>query len=493
MRFEYYASLVRVFSFTEEEVRWTSFPLQWAESLILRSFLGLRKELLPMLKSLEWKAVTSSSIFVGLPHFVTCNLSSLSVTFLSNDASKALPSLAEFLEPNPPPLDNLDLILRFRASSKSRTFFETAHDVERIIRMFPRVSRLRTDARMLAYGVKSLPVFQNLREILVNAYVVWTDTPEYNEDLLLRSKDISFPRLEFVYSQELAWGCLDSLLGHSGNTVLGFTYSQPEIMDLHWYYRHSQLIGTFKAMGERFVNLTTLALQNFLIDENDVNADLTGSLLPFLQCICLQEFDILAEARFVRFISDDDIAQMAAAWPQLKKFVIRYTDFEWSTTDATEASDVVPFTFLSISSLIQHCPLLRTLSLSIKPDDDLVPHNRSQYEGAFRLDELDLGHSLITNEDAFAPLIRDLCPAHRIVWNNKRKLAGLREMLGALQLETQTQRAEELHRRVEHLVGEMEELRRRHDTVVASDIQKQTLIECLRAEIEALRSRTPNA
>jgi hypothetical protein len=277
-----YASLVRAFSFNEEEIPWASFPPCWAESLNLRPFLGLRKELLPVLKSLEWKAVSSRGIIVGLPHFVTSNLNSLSVTFLEDDATKALPSLAEFLESSPPPLRNLELIFRFEASSKSRTFFDTAHGVEHIIHIFPHISRLRIDTRMLVCGVKSPAVFQNLREIALDYYVNCKDTPGYDHGLLRSTNAISLPRLELIRSQELSWGCFGSLFQHSWDTVVGFTYSQPEKVELLWCYENSRLIRTFKAMAERFVNLTTLALQGISIPDKDADADLTGSLLPFL-------------------------------------------------------------------------------------------------------------------------------------------------------------------------------------------------------------------
>jgi hypothetical protein len=87
---------------------WSSFPDRWAESLASRS---LHKELLPALTALEWKATTSTSLLIGLPHFVTQTLDTLSVTFLTNDATAALPGLAGFLEFNPPLLTNLEIIL----------------------------------------------------------------------------------------------------------------------------------------------------------------------------------------------------------------------------------------------------------------------------------------------------------------------------------------------------------------------------------------------
>jgi regulator of replication initiation timing len=483
-RFEYYAPFVRNFSFDEKVMPWSHFPVKWAESLALRSFLALQEGLLPALISLKWKAATTTSLLIGLPHFITGQLDSLSITFLTNDATNALPGVAGFLEPSPPPLTNLEIILCFKADSKSRSFFDTRNDVERIIRKFPNVSRLQTDSWILACGMESPLVLENLREIRVDEYVAWGDTPGFDFDLLSPSKDIFLPRLEYVRTHSLDWG---SLFENSEGTVLGFTYSQPEVMRRMWH-DHTQLIESFKEIGQLFFNLVTLILQDVRIGQKD--ADLTGSLLPFLECGALEEFDVLAEAGFVRFISDDDIAQMAAAWPRLKKFIIRYSDLENITSGNTEASDLIPFSFSSIASLVQHCPLLRTLSLSVR-SNDLILENSSRYEGVFRLDDLDLGHSLVPSDDGFASLLRDLRPAHRIKWTNEQSLTTLKATLGALQSVTLARRAEEssrqtteLRRRVEQLLEEMGELRGRHDT---SNIQNQRLIEALRTENEALR------
>jgi hypothetical protein len=186
---------------------------------------------------------------------------------------------------------------------------------------------------------------------------------------------------------------------------------------------------------------------------------------------------------------------MLRRWPRLKKFVIRYSDFEEMIKGGTVASDLIPLSFSSIATLVQHCPLLRTLSLSIKMRNDIIIHDQIRYEGAFRLEELDVGYSLVTNEEDLALLLRDVCPAPRIKWNNMVKLSALKARLSALQLLVQTRRAEELarqttelRRRVELLVKGREESQTRRNT---SDIQIQTFqrqIEAPRAENEALRA-----
>jgi hypothetical protein len=258
----------------------------------------------------QWKATTSTSLLIGLRHFITPKLASLSISFLANDATSALPGVAAFLQPNPPSLNNLEIILCFKADSVSRSFFDAAHDIGCIIQLFPDISSLRTDGWILVYGCRPFILLKNLEKNFLDVEVDWEDTPGYIDSLPLARMEVFLPRLAHVRSHDLVWDDVSSLFLNTADNILSFTLSQPEVMD-RWFHTPLQLIGSFTAMGDHCVNLTSLGLQDVVICEKD--ADLTGSLLPFLQCKNMEEFDIFAVADFSRFISDDDVAQMAAA------------------------------------------------------------------------------------------------------------------------------------------------------------------------------------
>jgi hypothetical protein len=464
----------------------------------VRSSFGLRRELLPSLTRLEWKASTSRSLLIGLPHFLTPGLRSLAITLLSNDATFALRASAEFLESIRPPLCDLDLIFRFTTDARSRSLADVARDVGHIVQIFPDLQSLRTDVYALAFGLEQHHTFPNLQRIYLERYMKWGRTAGWSSQVVDRcSADVSFPRLAHIRAHTLGFA---NFFPNNGSTVRSFSFSQPDSGPQYRAYDHSQLIEHFKEIGDSLANLTSLRLHDIQLLEED--ADLKGSILPLSRCRSLEDVDILAETDFVRSISDDDITHLAREWPRLVKFAIRHSDIDGNSASLVDVSDAISVSLISVISLIQHCPLLQMLSLSFNATSGVFQNSPFRFEGPYRLERLDLGYSLIADATDLAIFLPDLCPAAEIGWESLRKLPdrakkliSMKSALGNLQLAVQTQRGKEsirqtveLRRRNERLVEEVEDLRRGCSVSEAQNRALRWQIEFLRAENEAFRS-----
>jgi hypothetical protein len=127
----------------------------------------------------------------------------------------------------------------------------------------------------------------------------------------------------------------------------------------------------FKCIGNSCPQLISLNLHGIFIIELPNHDPLIGVLRPLLACRQLAELIIETIGKIADedgpehvdlcfTLSDDDVDEMALAWPQLQIFRIR------NTLMASEPTVELRLTQRALASLLNHCPRLRSVTLTLQ-------------------------------------------------------------------------------------------------------------------------------
>jgi hypothetical protein len=110
-------------------------------------------------------------------------------------------------------------------------------------------------------------------------------------------------------------------------------------------------------------------------------------------------------------LSDEDILQLARSWTSLSDIKISGTE---RPTNGTKPS----LSFASIVALLEGCPSLKWISLSVDVDEVGDPPSYSfDGQGRYRLKEIHFQNSSLAKAEDLALWLCDICPADRVRWS----------------------------------------------------------------------------
>jgi hypothetical protein len=168
VRFEHYAKWVKNLTLSEQDFTWSEKSTEWSESLLLRGFQGKPRELLPMLRSLDWDCASREGLLLGLHHLVTSGLKTLGVGI---SGYGSVSGAAQFFEILSPRLNRLELV--FLGGRPPGVLVEDG--AVRLVRQFPEIKELWLNNWIVGAILKSdpCPVFSGVRVLEVWCEAVW--------------------------------------------------------------------------------------------------------------------------------------------------------------------------------------------------------------------------------------------------------------------------------------------------------------------------------
>jgi hypothetical protein len=401
MRFHHYATHVRTLTFDESKFPWDSFfTSQWAEILLYRSTLqDLPRELLPSLLNLEWRAKSIRCLRLGMFHFVRGGLLSLHISFLGDDSMTGLPALFECLESACPKLMGLSINFVLPPQSPDGVAMPRGKELARILNLFSSsLVCLRTDAKVFRNIVKHAPSFPLLQCLRLDNEVQWKgdDLPKSGT---IRYPRLFFPSLRHVDARAPAyvnWICI------LGRTIKRMAISSAEFRSSPQY--GIAIAVLFKEVGKSCLGLTSIRVTNLTLV--DIGDDFGNPFAALLQCTSLIEVEWCTNIDLSFRLQDADIIQMAQAWPVLTTLIIRDSSYTPPTIRPTLSSR-------SIIELIDRCPNIRMVSLSVHISEVELAYHSWRDMSAYKLFSLDLCHSWfsISSPSLLAGWLCELCPS----------------------------------------------------------------------------------
>jgi hypothetical protein len=357
---------------------------------------------LPALRELYWVARSSDEVD-GMCYFVSPTTRKLAMQLAPLSYTTCLSEIIKTISAIASPLTHIQL---HRDSLRDDGAKAVAQFLDAILQLCPRVVYLAIDSDvfqvMLSNGIPLLP---NLVSMMIESL-------EYAQsDLLPVLVYNPFPSLQEIHGEELTlW---NYLLPTIGTNLQRLTIT----MSGHLYVRTSRdaFVQMFRHISRSCPRLVSLELSaiDFEIQDRD---SLVGVLRPLLACTHLTELivetvgeiAILEEAvDLCSALSDDDVDEMALAWPQLQVLTIRNSLLQHESFIETQ------LTQRALASLFDHCPSLRSLTLTVgfqHLHESHAPHP------ARMLERVNFANSAVDDPAALAKWLENVCRADAVHW-----------------------------------------------------------------------------
>jgi hypothetical protein len=400
-RFQLHAKHVRSLSPGDLESTCVEFfSLKFIESLLQLSRAGQSTQLLPALKQLDW-IVDSSENLSTLSHILSPTVEELSLFILEWDDEADCHDLLETLEVLSPPLKNLRL---WFDPDVDDYIADLAKHISPIFKFRPGIEHLATDTLLFVHMLHCSPaLFSDITTLRLEESHGW-GPPEVGPDV---------PNHQNI---------LPNLLSITGRNIQFWNFFLPvtcqtiEIVflaNLEQLHTTPEEIRTFiEVVGKSCPRLRKFVLGDvtFVEDPGPMN----GLLSPLSKCPhisdiiieCSDSSDIIYD--FSYSLSDDEVAELAKAWPRLRSFAFG--------CQPKKSVDKPPLTLNAIHSLRKHCPKLRRVCLTV--DGSCPPNNPPAAKAAPMLEALVLGHSVVTDPVAVAVWLQSVCDADYILWSD---------------------------------------------------------------------------
>ncbi|KAI0769992.1 hypothetical protein C8Q74DRAFT_1202082 [Fomes fomentarius] len=151
--------------------------------------------------------------------------------------------------------------------------------------------------------------------------------------------------------------------------------------------------------------IKTLRLKAMTVQRSDTDPMLDGEVIQPLYKLC-NLMDLNLEMRGPFEVSDDDLAAMARAWPDITTLELGCGSRYYTALEKYVA------TFSGLMTLARRCPKLETMRVPLDPDLERVPIFRpalgAEHSGAMQV--LNVGQSKIEDPVGVASILSDIFP-----------------------------------------------------------------------------------
>jgi hypothetical protein len=349
--------------------------------------------ILPNLRNLTWAASTDKALTQCLL-FLHPGLTSLNILVRESVLAAPVNNFLQEVQTRTPYLSRFEL-------NCTQPMSEVETSLMELLRTLEGLEEITLPHYYLTSNLlEHLSTLGRLKNVLL-----WSNSPVGDpkdvKDVSISPAQGSFPLLE--------------KLSVDMNLTEGLRFVQSKASLSHLTYIHisalkleapSDIHNFLKGVSESCPALTTLVLSLLVkwVEEPSHSTSVTmDTLRPVLACSKLVEFDITYNYPFR--LTQADLAELARNWPSLQSLFL--CEYPYVTHDR---SDALP-TLAALIPFAEHCPNLTGLGLFLDATIDEETSPLPSVITPFRnLALLNVGQSFISNPEAVAMFIAQICP-----------------------------------------------------------------------------------
>jgi hypothetical protein len=365
-----------------------------------------------------------------------------------------------------PPITKLEVNYHLDSPTQ-RSLPSNAGDVYNMMKLFPGLETFRTEMFLFMHLLTDrMPIdCSKLRQVRLDDATCWRDCPQFQEGREPRLLNPSFPALRFVDIPSFWPG----IFGTGNGMITSFSaHLDPAESNVPVSYPFGFLKMGVVDIIRYHPRLERLSMRDFKILElptiEDRNSTISDILRPLFTHSRLQDLDIFLQTDISLWLSDDGIDEMAKGCPSLCDLSIG------SSSLAPKIAQFKPTLSPScIFSLLNQCPQLRSITLSLNTPTWEVSKEYKIQDRPFHLDRLDFGNSWISDHATVADWVSKICLAEGVFWRDWVAAPERSQMFKDMKLfvkhlqsiakKEETLR-EEMRSNMERLEAEIEVLRR---------------------------------